>query len=61
VFPILRLPDSGTITVSGSGTISQYIRGNGTLGNFSLSGLSDVSLSALTAGQILQYNGSVDG
>ncbi|MCQ4142434.1 complement C1q domain-containing protein [Chryseobacterium sp. EO14] len=49
---------SGTITVSGSGTISQYIRGNGTLGNFSLSGLSDVSLSALTTGQILQYNGT---
>lgn len=53
------ITNSGTIAVTGSGTISQYIRGNGTLGNFSLSGLSDVSLSALTAGQILQYNGSV--
>jgi len=52
------ITNSGTITVSGSGTIAQYIRGNGTLGNFSLSGLSDVSLSALTTGQILQYNGT---
>lgn len=50
--------NSGTLTVSGSGTISQYIRGNGTLGNFSLSGLSDISLSAISTGQILQYNGT---
>lgn len=50
---------SGTITVSGSGTAAQYIRGDATLGNFLLSGLNDVTLSGLTAGQILQYNGSV--
>jgi hypothetical protein len=49
---------AGTISVAGAGTATQYIRGNGSLGNFLLSDLNDVSLSGLSSGQILQYNGT---
>lgn len=47
---------TGILTVTGAGTTNQYIKGDGTLGTYALSTLTDATITTPTNGQILQYN-----
>jgi len=49
---------SGTLAVTGAGTTSQYVKGDGTLGTYALSTLTDASVTTPSNGQLLQYNNS---
>jgi hypothetical protein len=49
---------SGILNVTGAGTTNQYIKGDGTLGTYALSSLTDATIATPLSNQLLQYNGT---